>query len=180
VTDPAHPTAPRVRHALALRLTRRTLIAQLLCTGTTGAWAGSAGALAPVASRPDPPRLISLALSTQGDLLEYSTQQLSCPAGSRVRVSFTNAAKYVHFDHNWVLLRPGFYDQVLAAAEQAGEANGYLPPSHPGIIAATAQAHRGETVSTQFDAPPVGRYPYICSTPGHAQSMWGVLTVTNP
>jgi len=118
-----------------------------------------------------------LSLSTNGDLLEFSTQELSCKAADRVRVDFTNAAKYVKFDHNWVLIRPGTFDAVVAAAEKAGEAQEWLPANHPAILAATRMAHRGETVSVAFDAPPAGRYLYLCTMPGHAASMWGTFTV---
>jgi azurin len=123
--------------------------------------------------------LVRLKISTKGDLLEFSTQQLSCRTGSRVRLQFTNASKYVNFDHNWMLLRPGSYDAVVAAAEKAGAAHDWIPAGHPGIIAATRLVHRGETVAVEFDSPAAGRYPYICSVPGHAASMWGVLTVTD-
>jgi azurin len=138
--------------------------------------AGAAVSAPKAARRAAPP--IELRIATHGDLLEFSTQQLSVPAGARVHLSFRNAAKYVDFVHNWVLIRPGTYDAVLAAAQRAGEEHGWLPAGHPGIIAATPQAHRGQTVSVEFDAPPPGRYLYICTTPGHAASMWGVLTVS--
>lgn len=120
----------------------------------------------------------TLRISTHGDLLEFSTQQLDCTAGAPVRVEFTNAARYVDFEHNWVLIRPGTFDAVVAAAEKAGEARGWLPANDPAILAATKMAHRGETVSVSFEAPPPGKYVYLCTMPGHAASMWGVFNVT--
>jgi azurin len=122
------------------------------------------------------PRVLSI--STKGDLLEFSTQKMSCHAGSHVRVDFTNRAKYVNFEHNWVLIRPGTFDAVVAAAERAGEAQGWVPKNHPAVLAYSKMAHRGETVRVEFDAPASGRYLYLCTMPGHAASMWGTFTVT--
>ncbi|MEO8307323.1 MAG: plastocyanin/azurin family copper-binding protein [Pseudomonadota bacterium] len=122
--------------------------------------------------------LVQLHITTKGDLLEFSTQALSCKADSRVRLTFVNGARYVDFDHNWVLIRSGTFDAFVAAATQAGAEHGWMPAQHPGMIAATAMAHKGQTVSVEFNAPQVGRYLYICSMPGHSASMWGVFTVT--
>lgn len=146
------------------------------------AFIGSLSGTARPAETADVPagKLVELSIATKGDLLEFTTQALGCPSGARVRLRFTNAARYVNFDHNWVLMRPGTFDAVLAAAEQAGVAAGWLPAHDADIVAATAQAHRGETVTVEFRAPPAGRYPYACTTPGHASSMWGVLTVVKP
>lgn len=158
------------RRAMTLGLTTTILVA------ASGVRASAAqGSKAAVSRGP-----VELRIATKGDLLEYSTQALTCPTGVPVRLLFTNASKYVAFDHNWVLLRPGTYDAVVAAAEKAGAEHDWVPAGHPGIIAATVLAHRGQTVSVEFKAPAAGRYPYICTVPGHAASMWGVLTVTVP
>jgi azurin len=117
-------------------------------------------------------------VQSDGDLLEFKPKELSCPAGSHVRLTFRHTGKYVSFVHNWVLIRPGTFDAVTQAAVLAGEDHGWLPAGHPAIIAATSTCSRGQSVTVEFDAPPAGRYLYICSTPGHSESMWGVLTVT--
>jgi azurin len=159
------------------RLSRRAIVA----TGAALLFAfGSRRKAQALESEPSrtPTRRAELNVSTSGDLLEFSPKELKCPAKSRVRLSFTNAAKYVHFEHNWVLIRPGSYDAVVAAAERAGEDHGWVPQGHPGIIAATATAHAGETVGVEFDAPAPGKYLYLCTLPGHSASMWGVLLVT--
>lgn len=137
------------------------------------AWSGRSIAAAGTGPRP----LVDLQITTNGDLLEFSTRALACRAGTRVRLTFVNGAKYVNFEHNWVLIRPGTFDAVVAAAEQAGEEHGWLPVAHPAVIAATGMAHKGQSVQVEFDAPPAGRYLYICTMPGHPASMWGVFTV---
>ena len=125
-----------------------------------------------------PPIILDLLVETNDDLLEFKPKELSCPAGAHVRLTFRHTGKYVNFQHNWVLIRPGTFDAVIQAAARAGEQQGWLPAGNPAIIAATSMCGRGQSVSVEFDAPPPGRYVYICSTPGHAASMWGVLTVT--
>ena len=72
-----------------------------------------------------PLKLIELKISTRGDLMEFSTKELKCPAKSRVRLSFSNTAKYVQFDDNWVLIWPGFYDAVVATAQRAEKKIGF-------------------------------------------------------
>ena len=141
------------------------------------------GVLAACSRRPGPgavaPRkIVELMVQSNGDLLEFTPQELSCPAGVRVRLTFRHTGKYVSFQHNWVLIRPGTFDAVTQAATLAGEEHGWVPAGHPAIIAATSLCSRGQNVTVEFDAPPAGRYLYICSTPGHSASMWGVLTVT--
>lgn len=125
------------------------------------------------------PPTVDLLVESDGDLLEFRPKELTCPAGSHVRLRFHHTGKYVSFVHNWVLIRPGTFDAVTQAAILAGEEHGWLPVGHPAIIAATPTCGRGQIVTVEFDAPTPGRYLYICSTPGHSASMWGVLTIAN-
>jgi azurin len=121
---------------------------------------------------------VDLEVQSNGDLLEFTPTELSCPADVHVRLTFRNTGRYVSFQHNWVLIRAGTFDAVTAAATLAGEEHGWVPAGNPAIVAATSLCGRGQSVSIEFDAPSPGRYLYICSTPGHSASMWGVLTVT--
>ena len=164
-------TSPARRGLLRLALAAPLLLAGCRPRAPSGA---AAPARAPAPARPT----VELVVQSAGDLLEFSPRELSCPAGSHVRLTFRHAGKYVSFMHNWVLIRPGTFDEVTRAAVLAGEDHGWLPANDPAIIAATSMCGRGQSVSVEFDAPPAGRYLYICSTPGHSESMWGVLTVT--
>lgn len=141
-------------------------------------------ALAPLSlaacGRAPPPAASALAellLETDGDLLEFRPKELSCHAGERVRLTFRNTARYVDFKHNFVLITRGSFDAIVAAAQAAGEARDWLPVPDSRILAYTPLCGRGQSVVTGFAAPPAGDYPFICSVPGHAQSMWGVLHV---
>jgi azurin len=130
-------------------------------------------------SRPAAPiRYVELHIETDGDLLEFKQKELSCPSGAHVRLTFRHTGKYVSFEHNWVLILPKTFDAVTAAAVAAGEKQGWLPRGDKRILAATPMCGKGQVAMVEFVAPAPGDYPFICSYPGHAQSMWGVLHVT--
>lgn len=130
------------------------------------------------AVRAAPVRYVDLLVETDGDLLEYKQKSLTCPSGAHVRLTFRHTGKYVSFEHNWVLILPRSFDAVTAAAVAAGEKNGWLPRGDKRILAATPMCGKGQVAMVEFVAPAAGDYPFICSYPGHAQSMWGVLHVT--
>jgi azurin len=123
-------------------------------------------------------RYVDLLVETDGDLLEYKQKSLTCPSGAHVRLTFRHTGKYVSFEHNWVLILPKTFDAVTAAAVAAGEQNGWLPRGDKRILAATPMCGKGQVARVDFVAPAAGDYPFICSYPGHGQSMWGVLHVT--
>jgi len=74
-------------------------------------------------------------------------------------------------------VRPGTIDAVAADGIAAGEANNYLKPNDNRVLAYTALAKEGETVSVTFDAPPRGTYDFVCTFPGHATLMRGKFIV---
>jgi azurin len=125
-----------------------------------------------------PAQYVDLLVESDGDLLTFKPAELSCPTGARVRLTFRHTGKYVSFQHNWLLILPGSFDAVTREAEAAGEGRGWLPTGDRRILAATALCGKGQIATIEFVAPAPGDYPFICSVPGHAQSMWGVLHVT--
>ena len=135
-----------------------------------------AGCRRPVPAQPV--KFVNLLVESDGDLLAFRPTELSCPTGAHARLTFHNTGKYVSFEHNWVLILPHSFDAVTKAAEAAGEAQGWLPAGDSHILAATKMCGKGQMASVDFVAPAPGDYPFICSFPGHAQSMWGVLHVT--
>jgi azurin len=154
---------------MPLRLSRRRFASlAVLSAGTLAACSRKALAPAPV---------VALLLETNGDQLEFRQKELTCHAGDHVRLTFRNAAKYVDFEHNFVLIERGTFDSVVASANAAGEARGWMPRPDWRILAFTPMCGRGQVMVTEFVAPRPGDYPFICTFPGHAQSMWGVLHV---
>jgi azurin len=163
--------SPASARALAIApLSRRSLLA-------AAAFGPLALAASAVQHPPQPGPLVDLLVESDGDLLTFRPKELTCHAGERVRLTFRNTGKYVSFEHNWVLILPGSFDAVTAAALAAGEEHGWLPAGDRRILAATPLCGKGKAAMVEFTAPKAGDYPFICSFPGHAQSMWGVLHV---
>jgi azurin len=150
-------------------LTRRQLLTSL-ALGPLGLAACTRGAL--------PPVIVDLRVESDGDQLAFKPRELSCPTGAHVRLTFRHTGKYVSFEHNWVLILPHTFDAVNKAALAAGEKNGWVPAHDRRILAATPLCGRGQQATIEFIAPAPGDYPFICSNPGHAENMWGVLHVT--
>ena len=62
------------------------------------------------------------------------------------------------------------------AAVQAGEKAEYVPKSDA-ILFYTKMAGPGEKTTVEFTAPAPGKYPFICTFPGHFALMKGIMIV---
>jgi azurin len=121
---------------------------------------------------------VNLTISTDGDVLAFKPNELTCVADALVHLTFVHAGKYITQEHNWVLTVPGAADAVAEAGLAVGEDLGYVPRGDRRVIAATKMCNKGERVSVDFIAPAPGDYPFICTYPGHAAFMHGILHVT--
>lgn len=121
---------------------------------------------------------VDLKIATDGDLLAFKPTELTCPTGTHVRLTLFHTGRYIRQEHDWVLTVPGAASAVAKDGLQAGESAGYLPRADRRVVAATALCGKGEQVSVEFIAPAPGDYPFMCSYPGHAQFMSGILLVT--
>lgn len=121
---------------------------------------------------------VQLNIATDGDLLAFRPDHLSCPTGAAVHLTFSHTGKYITQDHNWVLTKPGAAEAVAQAAMAAGENSGWAPRGDQRILAATPPCGKGQHVSVDFVAPAPGDYPFLCTTPGHGAVMHGILHVT--
>ena len=133
---------------------------------------------APLASRAQTRPTVDLYIESDGDFLAFKPTDLNCPAGAHVELTFHHAGQRIQQQHDWVLLQPGTADAFMEAVLEAGEANGWMPPNDPRVIAATPQIGPGESVTIEFTAPSPGDYPFVCTFAGHGDVMRGVLHVT--
>jgi azurin len=84
--------------------------------------------------------------------------------------------------HNLVLVDSGAADEIGAladrlAADPQGMAKGYLPVS-PKVLQATPLVNPKGRAELTFTAPKTpGRYPFLCTFPGHWRLMRGELIV---
>lgn len=112
--------------------------------------------------------------------LRYSKQSFSVKAGSTVKIEFTNPN---YMQHNLVIVKPGALGRVRsAAAELARGPKGlelqYVPTSED-ILFASPLVNPDERYEMVFTAPSMpGNYPFLCTFPGHSETMYGMMDVT--
>ncbi len=129
----------------------------------------------------DPAGTVSLEIGTATGAKEfkYSKDVLEAPAGSRIKLTFTNNTNAKdEVGHNWVLVKPGQEESVVANGLAAGDNKDWLKAKDPGVIAHTRLIEGGEKHAITFDAPPPGSYTYLSTYPEqYAGGMKGTLTI---
>ncbi|WP_162418533.1 plastocyanin/azurin family copper-binding protein [Cyclobacterium roseum] len=109
--------------------------------------------------------------------LKYDLDNFEVKAGSKVKVTFNNNDDMMH---NLVIVQPNTAIEVGEMALEMGlkgSQNDYIPDSdkvlyHTNILS----PETSETI--YFEAPAVpGEYTYVCTFPGHAYVMQGIMKV---
>ncbi|MDG3004013.1 DUF6797 domain-containing protein [Paludisphaera mucosa] len=114
-----------------------------------------------------------------GRNLTYTVPAIKVKAGEAVKLTFLNPDVV---PHNWVLLRPGTLATVgdlvnKIIAEPDAAARNYIPKTED-VLVYVDVVDPGTEAAIYFKAPDSpGRYPYLCSFPGHWMVMNGVMTV---
>jgi len=114
-----------------------------------------------------------------GKNLTFSPSSFVVKAGEPIRLTFKNPDVV---PHNWALARPGRLPMVgdLAnklVAEPDAASQHYIPKTDDVILYADV-VDPGNSFSIWFKAPTTkGKYPYLCTFPGHWMVMNGVMTV---
>jgi azurin len=109
-----------------------------------------------------------------GSKLEYETTEVELEAGTTVTIRLDNSESTM--PHNIVLLQSQEDIRTVGIAGLQAQATDYVPQSESDkIIAHTSLASPGRVVAFTFKVPPPGEYPYICTYPGHFQTMRGTL-----
>lgn len=118
----------------------------------------------------------SISMSTLPGL-RYDQTQIMVKAGSKVKFSFNNNDD---MPHNIVFTEPGGADMVGKMAIDLGlkgPAMEYVPNT-PKVLYHSKLMLPGTSETLYFTAPEKpGDYMYVCSFPGHAASMRGILRV---
>lgn len=120
------------------------------------------------------------AITIQADKnLTYATKTLTVRAGETLRLTLANPDVV---PHNWVLIKQGslprFGEQVnRIVADPDAVVRQYVPKSTDALAwTDIVQPHERSTI--YFHAPKEkGRYPYLCTFPGHWMVMNGVMVV---
>lgn len=119
-----------------------------------------------------------IVIETAGNL-SYATRSFTVKAGEPIRFTLENPDVV---PHNWALIKPGTLHRVgdlanrLIANPEAA-ARQYIPESSD-VLAYTDIVLPREKFTIDFEAPnEPGRYPYLCTFPGHWLVMNGEMIV---
>lgn len=114
--------------------------------------------------------------------LQFSTKVLSATAGEAIKLTFTNPDVV---PHNWALIQRGSLEKIGDLTNRlVGEPDAYLRhyvPESGDVICYTDVVEPSGAFSIFFNAPKEpGRYPFLCTFPGHWMVMNGELVVDAP
>jgi len=118
-------------------------------------------------------------ISAVPNQLAFFPREFRLKAGSKVRISFQNPDLQIH---NLVIVRPGAEEEVGQLADQMAQdpdamKKAFVPDSDK-VIWATPLVNGKGQVEREFIAPEQpGRYPFLCTFPGHWRVMKGMLVV---
>lgn len=136
-----------------------------------------------LAEKADPfdtqPGLQIITIKSVPERLLFDVREFTVKAGAPVKLIFENPDVT---PHNLLVVQPGAADEVgMAGNEMAklpdGMAKGFIPDS-PKILEKTRMLMQNESQTLRFKAPAApGRYPYICTFPGHWLVMKGEMVV---
>jgi azurin len=119
------------------------------------------------------PKVVTI--ESVGNEMKYNIKTFEVKAGESVRLVMDNKATMPVMKHNIVILDDN--DAIDRVGKAAMTAENYLP-NDASIIAATPMAGAGEVTEIEFTAPTKpGKYPFICTFPGHYMMMQGVMIV---
>ena len=123
------------------------------------------------------PELLTVRVNTIVEKIQFDVKAFEVKAGKKVKLIFVNPD---FMPHNLVITKPGRADSVAAAAIALG-ADGFKKqflPETSEILFATKLLDQKEAGELEFTAPSApGKYPFVCTFPGHATLMRGVMTV---
>ncbi|MFN3165614.1 MAG: plastocyanin/azurin family copper-binding protein [Phycisphaeraceae bacterium] len=126
-------------------------------------------------------RLTSLTLEAVPGQIKYDKTELTAVAGRPVEITLINPD---NMEHNLAITRPGQMQQVGIAISTMNPADAaaidYIPQGDA-VLFHTPMLKAGQTYTLRFIAPTKpGKYPYVCTFPGHWQSMNGTIQFVAP
>jgi azurin len=126
------------------------------------------------------PKTVEFTINAVGNTMadmSFDTKEIKVKAGSTVKVNLTNQGTDASMLHNIVFVKQGAEKEVATEGINLKDQN-YFNPQNVNVIAGSAVAAPGATVTVEFTAPSeAGTYAYICTYPGHWMKMQGVFIV---
>ena len=122
----------------------------------------------------------TITIEPKGNQMKFKQTDISVAPGQTIKLVFDNTATSPSMQHNVVVInstKESIFRRVGEGGMQAGSSKDYVPKDDA-IIAHTAIAPPGETVSVTFTVPEqTGDYGYLCTFPGHWATMQGTMHV---
>ncbi|MXX96052.1 MAG: auracyanin family protein [Rhodothermaceae bacterium] len=109
--------------------------------------------------------------------LQFSQTEFTVPAGSTIALTFNNDDDMLH---NLVVVESDATDEVVMAAMQLGLRGHEMQyvPNSDAVIAHTGLLEPGISETIIFRVPDeAGQYSFVCTFPGHATTMRGIIQV---
>jgi azurin len=142
------------------------------------ATSASEGASSQSAAAGDVDRTVTL--QPKGNQMKYKQTDFTVAPGETIKLVFENTATSPSMQHNVVVITStteSVFRRVGEAGMSAGSTKDYVPEDDA-ILAHTAMAQPGNTVSVTFTVPEqTGDYGYLCTFPGHWATMQGTMHV---
>jgi len=127
-------------------------------------------------------QLHSAHIASIPDKLKFDRKTFTVTAGTPIELHFDNPDA---IPHNVVICTPGSLEKVglgvdALLSDPKAMAKDWIPDM-PEVLFATPMAQVEEAVVTRFIAPTTpGRYPFLCTVPGHWRVMQGDMIVVDP
>lgn len=127
-------------------------------------------------------QLVPVKIATVPDQLKFDRATFQVPANTPVELRLNNPDS---IQHNLVLCTPGSLEKVGLAVDQLlahpkAKERDWIPDRRE-VLHATPMANAHEQVVLRFLTPEKpGRYPFLCTVPGHWRIMKGTMVVAAP
>ena len=125
----------------------------------------------------DAPERLKITIRVIPSMVKFDTTHFEVNAGSAVELRFENGCI---MPHNLVLIQPSAENALIAGVNALG-AEGmqkHFVPDVPGILASSRLLQPQGSEMLSFTAPEEpGKYPFLCTFPGHWFTMRGVMQV---
>ncbi len=115
---------------------------------------------------------------TGDDHMQYNDTLFKVKAGQEITLDMKNIGELpaAAMSHNVVILKPGSSVNDYGNAAVNAKDEGYIPSDKSDeVIAHTKMLGPGESDQITFKLPEAGRYPFLCSFPGHHLTMHGTI-----
>lgn len=117
---------------------------------------------------------------TGNDQMRFSAGRISVKSGQPITVELKNIGTLPKeaMGHNLVVLKAGNDPAAFALKGVSAKDKDYIADEVADqVIAHTKILGPGESDTIKFEVPGPGTYPFVCTFPGHAPIMNGVLVV---